>query len=82
MAELHGEPWDRDFSFDDVFEAGPHRSAVGQKPQDGTAMTSTEDLLADRARAGATSLISVVGREDATTDLRKTILGLENAKLL
>ncbi|KAI4091504.1 MAG: hypothetical protein L6R37_007727 [Teloschistes peruensis] len=89
MAEFSSEQWERDigdFTFDDMFPVGDQRAAAkSQKPHDSTINPVAEmatDLKADRARVTASSGHSTSGRHSPKADLRKTILGLENAKLL
>ncbi|KAI4090191.1 MAG: hypothetical protein L6R37_007927 [Teloschistes peruensis] len=89
MAEFSAEQWERDigdFAFDDMFPVGDQRAAAkSQKPHDSTINPVPEmptDPKADRARAAASSGHLTSGRHSPKADLRKAILGLENAKLL
>ncbi|KAL8673855.1 MAG: hypothetical protein Q9168_001720 [Polycauliona sp. 1 TL-2023] len=87
MADFHHEQWDRDlgdFDFEDVFSTLDQRTAArSQMPKDGTVAGvdgMSNEPRGERTRATVSS--GGTGKMDATTDLRKTILGLENARLL
>ncbi len=86
MGDFQHDQWDShigEFDFDDVFGLEQRIAAKPQMPKDGTvagADGTSNEPRADRTRATVSSMVA--GKTDTTPDLRKTILGLENARLL
>ncbi|KAL8770675.1 MAG: hypothetical protein Q9209_003743 [Squamulea sp. 1 TL-2023] len=86
MGDYNHEQWDRDlgdFAFEDVFPTLDQRTAAKpQRPKDGTVAgvdETSNEPRGDRARTTVSTVMT--GKSGATSDLRKTILNLENAKL-